>query len=102
MNIKNIDEFNKVIDTGDFVLVDFYAEWCGPCKMLLPIINSIIEENKDIKILKVNIDDVPELAEKYSVQSIPTLLFIKDKEEVERHGGFIAKEALLEKIKKLN
>jgi thioredoxin 1 len=81
------------------VLVDFWAEWCGPCKTLTPIIELAAGENKDaIKVGKVNVDNSPQLASKYGVNSIPTLLFVKNGAVVEQHVGMLTKKNLDAKI----
>jgi thioredoxin 1 len=81
------------------VLVDFWAEWCGPCKMLTPAIEAVAEEYRDrIKVGKLNVDNAPEIASKYAVTSIPTLLFIKNGNVIEQHVGMLAKKALTAKI----
>jgi thioredoxin 1 len=81
------------------VLVDFWAEWCGPCKMLTPIIEQVAGENRGaIRIGKLNIDNAPQIASKYGVSSIPTLLFLKKGVVVEQHVGMLAKKNLDAKI----
>jgi thioredoxin 1 len=81
------------------VLVDFWAEWCGPCKMLTPIIDQVAGENKGaIKVGKLDIDNAPQIASKYGVSSIPTLLFVKNGAVVEQHVGLLAKKILDAKI----
>lgn len=93
INANNFDEL--VLNSDVPVLVDFWAPWCGPCKMLGPIIESLSEENKDknIKIVKINVDDNSDLAAKYNVRGIPCTLVIKDGVEVEgsRNAGIKAK-----------
>lgn len=100
MNIESIEKFEKLLEEKTTLVVDFYAEWCGPCKMLLPVLTKINEENPEYNIVKVNIDNFPELADKYEVQTVPTMVFIKNQKIVDRHSGFLPKEALVEKIKK--
>ena len=97
VNGQNIEE--EVIKSEKPVLIDFYADWCGPCKMLSPIIDEIAEENSEIKVVKVNVDDAQDLAMKYQVMSIPTLVVIKNGEEVNRSVGLIDKSQVANLIK---
>ncbi|WP_455477797.1 thioredoxin [Bartonella sp. B10] len=79
IKINNSNFKNEVLDSSSPVVVDFWAEWCGPCKMIAPILDEIAIEMKDkIKIAKINIDENPELATQYGVRSIPTLLMFKN------------------------
>ena len=96
VNSQNFEE--EVIKSEKPVLIDFYADWCGPCKMLSPIIDEIAEENSEIKVVKVNVDDSQDLAMKYQVMSIPTLVVIKNGEEVNRSVGLIDKSQVLNLI----
>ena len=86
-------------------LIDFHAEWCGPCKVMNPIINSLMEEyNKDgsdVEIKKSDVDEETDLAEDYGIRSIPTLVFLKDGSEVYRISGIHRKEELVNKIEEL-
>ena len=97
VNTQNFEE--EVIKSEKPVLIDFYADWCGPCKMLSPIIDEIAEENSEIKVVKVNVDDSQDLAMKYQVMSIPTLVVIKNGEEVNRSVGLIDKSQVANLIK---
>ena len=96
VNNQNFEE--EVIKSEKPVLIDFYADLCGPCKMLSPIIDEVAEENSDIKVVKVNVDDSQDLAMKYQVMSIPTLVVIKNGEEVNRSVGLIDKSQVLNLI----
>lgn len=93
------DNFEQeVLKAEQTVMVDFWAAWCGPCKMLSPIVDQIAEEHPEIKVCKVNIDEEPSLAIDYKVMSIPTLLVFKDGEKVNMSIGVQAKsdiEAML-------
>ncbi|HIW22005.1 MAG TPA: thioredoxin, partial [Candidatus Dorea intestinavium] len=77
----------EVLKADKTVLVDFWASWCGPCKMVGPIIDEIANEVTDVKICKVNVDEQPELAKEYKVMSIPTLIVFKDGQMVKREVG---------------
>jgi len=87
------EDFDQLIGKGK-VLVDFYADWCGPCKMLAPVLEEISREHGDLSIVKVNVDEHPLLAQKYSVMSIPSLIYFVDGKDVNHHVGFIPKEVL--------
>ena len=93
---RNNDDFDALIKEG-LTLVDFYAEWCGPCKMMGPVLESL----DDVNVLKVNVDDNEELSTEYRIMSIPTLMFFKDGEKKEEIVGFHSKEQLEEILKKL-
>jgi len=83
------------------VVVDFWAQWCGPCKMLTPIVTQLAGElDGKVKIGKVNVDDNPQIAAKYNIVSIPTLLFFRDGKIVDQHTGLLALPALKGKINK--
>lgn len=89
---------NEALNSELPVLIDFYAEWCGPCRMLGPIIDEIAEEATDFKVAKVNIDEQPELATKYQVMSVPTLVVIKNGEVVNRVTGVTPKQKILDML----
>ncbi len=89
----------EVLNSELPVLVDFYAQWCGPCKMLAPILDELSTEYEGKwKIVKCDIDEAPKTAEKYEVQSIPTLKFVKNGEVVDEAIGFQSKDALAAKL----
>ena len=98
MSVKKLNNSNfenEVLANSGTVLVDFYADWCGPCKMMSPVIDEIAEERADITVGKLNVDDSPDIAAKYNVMSIPTLITFKDGKEVARTVGFNPKEKIL-------
>lgn len=86
----------EVSDYKGTVLLDFWAVWCGPCRMVSPIVDEIAEERPDIKVGKVNVDDQMELARIFKIMNIPTLLVIKDGEVVKTQIGAVPKEKILE------
>ena len=95
---QNFDEEVKKSDKK--VLVDFYADWCGPCKMMAPAIEKIAEEvSKYAKVGKVNVDDSPEIAEEFGIMSIPTLLIFENGEIIHKHVGVTDKDTLMSELK---
>ncbi len=84
----------EVLQAREPVLVDFYADWCGPCKMLSPIVDEVAQENDDIKVVKVNVDESSDIALDYKVMSIPTLVVIKNGQEVARSVGLVDKSEI--------
>lgn len=99
LNAKNFKK--EVLDSKEPVMVDFFAGWCGPCKMMSPIVNELSKEmEKEIKIFKVSIEEDEGLASDYSVMSIPTFLFFKNGKVVDQASGAMTKDALAKIIKK--
>ena len=89
----------EVLNCEKTVLVDFFANWCGPCKMLSPIVDEVAKENEQIKVVKIDVDNAQDLAAKYGVMSIPTLVVIKNGKETNRSVGLIDKSEILNLIK---
>ncbi len=89
----------EVLNSDKTVLIDFYADWCNPCKVLSPIVEEVANENKNIKVVKINIDEVQEIANQYGIMSIPTLVVIKNGEEVNRSVGVISKTEIIDMVK---
>ena len=90
---------NEVLESDGVAVIDFWAEWCGPCRMLTPIIEDLHKEyDGKVKVGKLNVDQNPEVSMKYGVRSIPTILIVKNGEVVDKHVGVTTKQALAAKI----
>lgn len=99
--IKHIqsENFNEeVLDNSKVVVVDFFATWCMPCKMLTPVLENVSNSRADFEIVKVDIDEAQDLAVKYGIQAVPTILVFKDGEEVNRFSGYMDEESLVARI----
>jgi thioredoxin 1 len=98
--ILNDQNFSTEVENGGLVLVDFFADWCGPCKLMGPIIEELVEEYKDknVKIGKLNVDEAKVTAEKYGIMSIPTVILFKNGKVVWQASGVQSKESLKEMI----
>ncbi|MBR2323867.1 MAG: thioredoxin [Clostridia bacterium] len=97
LTVENFDD--EVLSVEGKVLVDFWAAWCGPCRMLSPIVDEVAENNDNVKVCKVNVDNEQELAIKYGVMSIPTLLLFENGKLVNKSIGLVSKEKLENMIK---
>jgi thioredoxin 1 len=98
--IKHVgeSEFNEEVKNG-VVVVDFYADWCGPCKMIAPVLEEVDKELSDkVTFLKVDVDSNQRLAQEYGITSIPSIIFFKDGIKKEMHVGFLQKNSLVDKI----
>ncbi len=98
MSVITVNKDNyetEVLKSDKPVLVDFWASWCGPCRMVSPIIDEIANEHPEIKVCKINVDEQPELAQSFEVMSIPTLFVIKDGKVVNQATGALPKQQIL-------
>lgn len=93
--VSDADFEAEVLKNDGLVLVDFWAEWCGPCRALSPVIDAIAEESKTVKIVKVNIDQSPKAPTQYGVRSIPTLMLFKGGQHVDTRIGVLTKDAII-------
>ena len=99
MSVLNITKENfdeEVLKSDKTVLLDFWASWCGPCRMVAPVVEEIAAERTDIKVAKINVDEQPELAASFQVMSIPTLVVMKDGKVVNQSAGARPKQAILD------
>ena len=94
------EDFDNLISKGNY-LVDFYADWCGPCKMLAPVLEEVAQELPTVTFAKVDVDQDPSLAGRYGIQSIPHLILFKDGQAVDQISGFVGKNVILEKLNPL-
>ena len=98
ININKNNFQNEIMDSEKTVLLDFWAPWCAPCRMVVPIIEEIASERPDIKVGKINVDEQPELASKFGIMSIPTLVVMKNGKIVTKVSGARPKKAILEML----
>ena len=98
MNINKHNFYEEVIHSDKPVLLDFWAPWCGPCRMVVPIVDEIAKERPDIKVVKINIDEEIELAQQYRVMTIPTLMVMKEGKILKQSAGAKRKSAILDML----
>lgn len=99
MQINSISEFEEFINSDKLTVVDFFATWCGPCKMLGPVFQSVTDElNTKVNFLKIDIDQFNEIASKYQVASVPTIIYFKNGNVVDKTVGFMDSDTLKNKI----
>ncbi len=95
IDVKNSEEFNKeVVESDNLVIVDFWAQWCGPCKMFGPVFERVSDEVSDVKFVKVNVDEAGDVAQKFNIMSIPTIILVKDGKVLDQKSGALADDAL--------
>ena len=97
INSENFE--TEVLKSDKTVILDFYADWCGPCKKMKPVVEAIAEENAELKLGTINVDDSPELAAKFKIMSIPTLVVMKNGQVANTSVGVINKQKILELVK---
>lgn len=95
--IESKEEYSELLNNNELVFVDFYADWCGPCKMVGPVVEKLADKNTDVAFAKVNVDHLPEVAGMYEIMSIPTLIVLKKGTPVTKQIGF-ASEADLQNL----
>lgn len=98
LHLKN-ENLKEEIKEGK-VILDFYATWCGPCKMLSPMLESIANERSEIKVIKIDIDEHEDIAREYGIMSVPTLIYFNNGKEISKTNGFLPKEVILEQFEK--
>ena len=98
ININKNNFENEVLNSDKTVLLDFWASWCAPCRRVVPIVEEIADERRDIKVGKINVDEEPELANKFSIMSIPTLVVMKNGKIVQQVSGARPKNVILEML----
>lgn len=94
LRVTNDNFKEEVLDSEQPVLVDFWAEWCGPCKMMSPVMDQVAADNDNIKVVKINTDESPDLAREFGIMSIPTILMFQNGEVKATSTGFVPKEQI--------
>ncbi len=101
MEYLNKENFDEKVSKGT-TIVDFFAEWCGPCKMLGPVFEKLSTEFENVNFAKVDVDSEGSLAQRYNVMGVPTMIIFRDGKEIERIGGFLPEDVLRQKIEQYN
>ncbi|MCL6429200.1 Thioredoxin 2 [Spiroplasma sp. JKS002669] len=101
ITVNKVEELNKILKANKYAIVDFYADWCPPCKALAPIFEDLSKEVDDVTFIKINVDHSEELKDKFKISSIPTLIYFKDDQEATKTFGFVPKPTLLSHLNNL-
>jgi thioredoxin 1 len=101
IQIENKEHLERILNENSAVIMDFYADWCGPCKQLMPILEQVSQEQKDVVFCKINVDQNEELSRTYGVRSIPTLKYVKNNEVVKTTLGFQPIKLITESISEI-
>ncbi|WHQ37333.1 thioredoxin [Spiroplasma sp. SV19] len=96
--IKTVNDFEKAIADSKLTLVDFYADWCGPCKMIAPVISELAKDRGDVNFIKINVDELQDLAQNYGILSIPTLITFQNGNELKRKTGFVTRNEIEQEL----
>ena len=96
IHINDISQLDEILSTTDEILIDFFATWCGPCRMISPLLEELDNENFKAQIIKIEVDENMDLARKYQIQTIPTLIYIKKGEIKNRFSGYMRKEQIID------
>ena len=99
IEVKTFEDINNLINERSLLLFDFWAPWCGSCRMLMPVIKQIEDELPELTVAGINVDELQEISSQYDIQSIPTLVLFRDHAEVASHNGFASSQALIDWIK---
>lgn len=99
--IESSEEYDSALKNSKSVFVDFFAEWCGPCKMVGPVVDKVSEQYDDVTFLKVNVDDFPDIAQRYGIMSIPTLLGFRDGQLTSKIIGFQPEAGIKDAVEKI-
>lgn len=98
LHVSNESFNSEVLESKQPVLVDFYADWCGPCRMLAPVIEEVAQEHPDLKVVKLNVDEADEVSARYGIMSIPTVILFEGGQVAHQLVGFRSKEILVEEL----
>jgi thioredoxin 1 len=98
IEVTSEEELVQILNNNQVVIVDFWAPWCGPCRMLLTILDEIAKSEQGIVFIKINVDEAKEISEAHNVQTLPTIIAFKNAKEIESRAGFMSKSAIMDLI----